>query len=130
MATPEDMSYSAFCKLSQKLKDLLPSLPSSLPSPTKKDSNVAKIFTKIKVPIHLDEGRWMAFNRRFDALYPITSVDENGVLNNLERGKWGVAMVVDYLVSTAQEDKTNKDFPWPVAMVRAQRLYDSFKALW
>jgi hypothetical protein len=68
-------------------------------------------------------------NRRFDALFPSTAVNKDGVLTNIELGKHGIDMVIDYLEEVVKTEKDNTEFPWAATVVKIGRLYNSCKAL-
>ncbi|TRM56516.1 hypothetical protein BD626DRAFT_541286 [Schizophyllum amplum] len=80
--------------IAQDIKSLVKRLPSSIPS-AEKSGKIYKIITGPQ-----KESAWMTFNSRFDVLFGEDCRDAEGNLLNIERGRFGMDAVSNYVART------------------------------
>ncbi|KAJ2922967.1 hypothetical protein H1R20_g14147, partial [Candolleomyces eurysporus] len=116
--------FAVFSKHVTTLHQLSKKLPTAVPI-APKDSRISTVFANIPVPDDPLE-HWEVFNRRMDALFSEDSRDKvTGRLPNIQRGKHGLDLVLNYLDSSI----TANSLQWEAAMPRVMRLVDELKAL-
>ena len=69
-----------------------------------------------------EEGAYVTFNKRMDALYSEDLRGEDGKLPNIVRGPFGLDGVVVYLEECMSLDE--RTFQWEAAMPKLRRLID------
>lgn len=104
--------------LVKEISTLSNSLSDSVPKGTKDD----KIWSVMNTEERDDPHE--TFNRRFDAMFAEDCRNSNGRLHHLRQGKFGINLVVSYLLKI---NWTN--FPLDLVEIKLQRLITELKFL-
>jgi hypothetical protein len=115
---------SAFARFVKSLKDLAKKLPSSVPLATKQ-SRTVEIFSKNPIPDD-PAGQWETFVKRMDNIIGEDTRDAStGRLPHVQRGRYGLDMVLAYLDDCIAKD----NLLWEAANPRGLRLLNELKAI-
>jgi hypothetical protein len=95
------------------LISLCQGLPRSVPK-AKKDDRIYHIITNVN-----EDDPWHSFNRKFDLLFGEDCRDENGRLQNIRRGRYGMGAVCAYLKKIKTEEQW---FLAELAVIKLERI--------
>lgn len=109
--------YQTFQDAVAALEKAKKALPTSVPL-APKDGRIATVFSNLPVPQSPIE-HWEIFDRRMNALYgEDTRNTTTGLLSNLQRGKYGLDLVVSYI-----QDMTKAgNLDWVAGLPKIERI--------
>jgi hypothetical protein len=94
----EPITIQTITALITNLESISESLPNSIPLATHNDK-IYHVLSTVN-----GETPWATFNRRFDILFGNDCQDENGHLHFLQRSKYGIDTVCNYLKNSSWDD--------------------------
>jgi hypothetical protein len=115
--------YRNFCQKLDKLKGLAKQLPASVPIATK-DGRIMEVFSSIPISENPTE-HWETFNRRMDALFGDELRNSDGRLLHVERGAFGIDLILEYFDDAVSKGTLN----WDLAAIKVDRLVTEFQIL-
>ncbi|KAF9009682.1 hypothetical protein BDQ17DRAFT_1539073 [Cyathus striatus] len=116
-------SHSIFTHI-ERLSYLTSFLPDSI-TVAKEDSMINRVFTTIPVPSVPNGDHWPVFNQCMDILFGEDRRNTDGNLLFIQRGQYGMDLVVDYIRSTVKFHK----IPFDIADIKVKRLVDELEKL-